>query len=120
MAQTARNVLIIVALAAAVTFIPGGGDVANALAALLSLGILVAFVLIAARYYRENRMEIFGLGDQWRAVFYGAVGVIVFAMAARPRLFDLGGGGTLLWMVLLAGAVYALYRVWRQHREYSF
>jgi len=29
------------------------------------------------------------------------------------------GGGTLLWLALLGGASYALYRVYRHHREYG-
>jgi hypothetical protein len=39
-------------------------------------------------------------------------------MAARPRLI-LTGGGLILWLVAVAGSVYGLYRVWRQHREYG-
>lgn len=118
-AQTARNVLIVLVLAALVAFLPGGGSTANAIAALLSTAILAAFVLIAAKLYREHRVEVFSLGDRWRGVLYGAVAVAIFAMAARQQLFDLGGGGALLWIALLAGCSYCLYLVWRHHREYG-
>ena len=113
-----RNIVIIAALAAAVAFIPGGGDAASLIAALFSTAILAAFVMLAVRFYRENRMDILGLPDRWRAIFYGALGVIVLAMAARPRLIETGGG-LLVWLAAVAGSAYALYRVWRQYREYA-
>jgi hypothetical protein len=114
----ARNVLIIVALAAAVAFVPGGGDTAAFVGAFLSIAILTAFVLIAARFYREHRVTIFGLGDRDRALLYGALGVIVLAMAGTNRLFDTGLG-SLAWFAMMAAAVFAVYTVWRHHREYG-
>jgi hypothetical protein len=114
----ARNVLIVCALAAVVAFLPGGGKGAAVLGAVLSTLILVSFVLLAARYYREHRYDIDSLGDRWRATLYGALGVIVLAMAARLRLFETGAG-TLAWIVAVAGSAYALYLVWRHHRSYA-
>jgi hypothetical protein len=113
-----RNLAIVLVLAAAVYFVPGGGDAAALIGALLSTAILAAFVMLAARFYRERRMDIVGLGDRWRAILYGAIGVIILAMAARVRLIE-SGGGTLVWLVAVAGSGYALYRVWRHHREYA-
>jgi hypothetical protein len=75
-------------------------------------------VLLAARFYRERRMDIIGLGDRWRALFYGAIAAVVVAMAARPRLIETGAG-TLLWLAVVAGASYTVYRVWRHYREYA-
>jgi NAD(P)-dependent dehydrogenase (short-subunit alcohol dehydrogenase family) len=115
---TIRNVAIVFALAAAVYFIPGGGDAAALIGALLSTAILASFVMLAARFYRERRMDILGLPDRWRATLYGALGVIVLAMAARPRLIETGGG-TIVWLAAVAGSVYGLYRVWRYYREYA-
>jgi hypothetical protein len=113
-----RNVAIILVLAAAVYFVPGGGDAAALVGALFSTAILAAFVMLAARFYRERRMDIMGLGDRWRAILYGAIGAVVVAMAARPQLIETGGG-TLLWLAVVAGASYAVYRVWRHYREYA-
>jgi hypothetical protein len=113
-----RNLAIILALAALVYFVPGGGDAAALIGALLSTAILASFVMLAARFYRENRMDVIGLGTRWRATLYGALGVIVLAMAARPRLIETGGG-TILWLAAVAGAAYAMYRVWRHYREYA-
>src|SRR3954469_3146834 len=100
---TLRNIAIVLALAAAVYFVPGGGETAALIGALLSTAILASFVLLAARFYRERRMDIVGLGDRWRALFYGAIGAIVLAMAARPRLI-VTGAGTLLWLAVVAGS----------------
>jgi hypothetical protein len=113
-----RNIAIILALAAIVYFVPGGGDAAALIGALLSTAILASFVMLAARFYRERRMDIVGLGDRWRALLYGAIGVIVLAMAARARLVETGGG-TLVWLVAVAGSAYALFRVWRHYREFA-
>jgi multisubunit Na+/H+ antiporter MnhB subunit len=114
----ARNIAIILALAAAVAFVPGGGTTAGLVVGILSTLILVSFVLLAARFYRERRMDIEGLGDRWRAVFYGAIGVAILDMAARPRLSNTSGG-TVVWIALLGGAAYAVYLVWRHYREYA-
>jgi multisubunit Na+/H+ antiporter MnhB subunit len=115
---TARNVAIILILAAAVAFVPGGGTTAGLIGAILSTLILVSFVLLAARFYRERRVDIEGLGDRWRALFYGAIGVAVLDMAARPRLSNTDGG-TIVWIGLLGTSAYAVYLVWRHYREYA-
>lgn len=115
---TARNVAIVLAIAAAVHFIPGGGTSADFVAVTLSLAINVLLVLILGRFYRENRVALFSLGDRYRGLLYGAVGVAVLTMAARPRLFE-NGAGTLLWLALIGGASYAVYAVYRHHREYG-
>jgi hypothetical protein len=115
---TLRNIAIILVLAGAVYFVPGGGDAAALIGALLSTAILAAFVMLGARFYRERRTDILGLTDRWRATLYGALGVIVLAMAARPRLIETGGG-TIAWLAAVAGSGYALYRVWRHYREYA-
>jgi len=116
--STARNVAIILVLAAGVAFVPGGGTTAGLVVGILSTLILVSFVLLAARFYRERSMDIMGLGDRWRELFYGAIGVAVLDMAARPRLVETSGG-TILWIALLGAAAYTIYLVWRHYREYA-
>jgi NAD(P)-dependent dehydrogenase (short-subunit alcohol dehydrogenase family) len=116
---TIRNVAIVLALGAVVYFVPGGGNAASLIGAVFSTAILAAFVMFAVRFYRERRMDIVDLlEDRWRAVLYGSLGVIVLAMAARPRLIATGGG-VIVWLAAVAGAGYGLYRVWRHHREYG-
>ena len=113
-----RNIAIVLALGAVVYFVPGGGNAASLISAVFSTAILAAFVMFAVRFYRQRRTDILLLDDRWRAILYGALGVIVLAMAARPRLVTTGGG-VVVWLAAVAGSVYALYRVWRHHREYG-
>jgi membrane protease YdiL (CAAX protease family) len=117
--SAARNVAVILVLAAAVAFIPGGGTTASVIGAILSTLILVSLVFFVARLYRDHRLDLDTLGDRWRGLLYGAVAVLVVAMAARPRLREHGDTGTLVWVALLASAAYAVYLVWRHHREYG-
>ena len=113
----ARNVAIVLALAAGVHFLPGGGDAAAVVGAVLSTLILAAFVAFGARWYLEHRTDLDSLGERWRLVLYGSIALAVFAMAARDRLFG-SGAGALVWIACLAAAAFGLYRVWRYWREY--
>ena len=114
----ARNIAIILVLAAAVAFVPGGGTTAGLVAGILSTLILASFVLLAVRFYRERRFELDSLGDRWRALLYGAIGLAVLALAAGSRL-RATEGGTIVWVAMLAVAAYAVYLVWRHYREYA-
>jgi hypothetical protein len=116
MSDRARNVLIVLAIGAGVYFIPGGGDTANFVAAVLSVTITLVFALIGARLYREYRIELYGLGDRHRGMLYGAVGLAVVAMASIGRLFDTGLG-ILVWFVLVGAASIALAEVIRHWRS---
>jgi hypothetical protein len=115
---TLRNIAIILALAAIVAFAPGGGEGADLISQLLSAAFTLVIVLILGRLYIQFRTEIFGLGDRWRGVLYGAVGVIVVTLAASSRLFE-SGAGALAWFALMGGAAYALYLTYRQYRAYA-
>jgi multisubunit Na+/H+ antiporter MnhB subunit len=116
--STARNVAIVLAIAAAVAFIPGGGTTAGLVGAILSTLIMVSLVFFAYRFYREHRLELDGLGDRWRGLLYGAIGAVVLALAALPRVSG-SSGGTLAVIAVLGGAAYAFYAVWRHYREYA-
>ena len=58
--RTARNVAIVLVLAAAVAFLPGGGTTAALVGAILSTLIIVSLVFFAYRFYREHRVELDG------------------------------------------------------------
>lgn len=119
MSKTVRNVLILVVIAAAVAFLPGGGDTADLVGSLLSIGITVVFVLIGIRFYRENRVAIFSLGDKHRAIAYGSLGALVVAFAGRDKLTD-SAAGSIVLVALFAGAIGGAYAVWRHHRAYGY
>lgn len=119
MSTTVRNVLILVAVAALVAFLPGGGQTAGLVLALLSIGIITAFVLFGIRFYRENRVAVFSLGDKHRAIAYASLGALVVAFAGRNQLTDSAVGSVVL-VLLFAGAVGGAYAVWRHHRSYDY
>ena len=114
----ARNILIVMALAAIVEFAPGGGDTAALINAVLLTLLSVVFVYFGVRFYRERRLDIYALGDRGRALLYGGVAGIVLALAGTRRWLDTGGG-TIVWILLLGASLAALVSVFRQYRDYG-
>src|SRR4051812_22642116 len=112
----ARNVLIILALAAIVRFAPGGGDTAALVNAILFTLLNVVFVYLGVRFYRERRVDIYGLGDRGRLLLYGGLAAIVLALAATGRWLD-SGAGTPGWTARVAGARAALAAACRPYRD---
>jgi low temperature requirement protein LtrA len=117
MVRTLIYIAIILALAAAVALLPGGGTAAGAVGTALSIAFLGTLVWFAARVYRENRMALMALDERWRALLYVAIGVVVVTLAATSRLW-LTSAGVIAWFALLFAAAYALYATWRHSREY--
>jgi hypothetical protein len=115
---TARNVLIVLLLAAIVQFAPGGGNTAALVNAILLTLLSVVFVYFGVRFYRERRLDIYSLGDRGRALLYGGLAGIVLALAATGRWLGTGGG-VVLWLAVLIGSIVALVMVFRQYREYG-
>jgi hypothetical protein len=116
--KAARNALIILAIAAAVAFLPGGWPAAAFFGTLLSLIMFGGLAWFVARLYVDHRLDLFSIGDRNRALLYGAVAVVVLTLAASNRLFQTGIG-TMLWFVLIGGAVFAIFTVWRAWRAYA-
>lgn len=115
--KTLRNVAIVLALAAAVAFVPGGGTASDTLVWFLALAFWGALAWFMVRLYREQRMSLYALGDRMRAVLYGSIGAIVLTLAATQKLWDTGPG-SVAWILLLAMAGYGLFSVWRFARRY--
>lgn len=115
--KTVRNVAIIVAIAAAVYFIPGGGRAASTFEAVLWVAFGLGIGYLGLRLYREHRVALHGLGDHHRGLLYGAVALAVFEWMARSRMWETGFG-ELAWFVLLGGLIYALLEVFRHSRAY--
>ena len=119
-ATALRNIGIILVLAVAVWLLPGGGTAAGVISSLLGVAFAVGIWLILMRLYREHRLTIYGLGDQYRGVLYASLAALLFAGAAAGRDQWFGNPGlTLLWFVVLGAAVFGLVRTWRHWREYS-
>jgi hypothetical protein len=115
--RTARNVAIVVAIAAVVHFLPGGGRAASAFEAALWVAFGIGFGYVGLRFYRERRISIHGLGDRHRMLLYAGLALVVFVWAGRPRMWQTGTG-ELVWFVLLGLAVYSLLEVYRRWRSY--
>jgi hypothetical protein len=115
--KAARNVAIIMIIAAPVAFIPAGSTAATVAADVLFILFGVVMVLFAGRFYLEHRTEIFGLGDRDRLLVYSAIGAIVLALAGRPRWIGTGAG-TVAFVALLTFAVLALIGVVQRWRSY--
>jgi hypothetical protein len=115
--KTARNVAIVVLLAAAVYLLPGGGRAASTFEAILMVGFGVGFGYLGLRLYRENRIAVHSLGDRHRAFFYGGLALIAFIVMARERMWQTGLG-EIVWFALIAVAGYSLLNVYRHWRSY--
>jgi hypothetical protein len=125
-------VAIILAIAAAVYFIPGGGRAANTFEAALWVAFGVGIGYFGLRMYREHHVALYGLGDRHRGLLYGAVALAVFLWAVRSRMWyalQLRGGelvqvhrwagvGEFAWFALAALVVYSLLIVYRHARSY--
>jgi hypothetical protein len=130
--KNTRNVAIILVVAAAVYLIPGGGRVASTFEAALWAAFAFAIGFLGLRMYREHHMTLYGLGDRYRGLLYGAVAMAVFLYAVRTRMWYTlqvrgselvqvhrwGGVGELVWFVLAALVVYSLVAVYRHARSY--
>ncbi|HEY5045301.1 MAG TPA: hypothetical protein VII53_05535 [Solirubrobacteraceae bacterium] len=115
--KTARNVAIVVLIAAGVYFLPNGGRAAHTFESLLWVAFGVGIGYLGLRLYREYRVTLHGLGDRHRGLLYGALGGATFALLARPRMWQTGAG-ELAWFVLAGLVVYGLLAVYRHWRAY--
>ncbi len=115
--KTVRNVAIILALAAAVDLLPGGGRAAEAFTAALWVAFAAGIAFFAVRLYREHRIALHGLGHQHRALLYGGLAVGLFAWMAKARMWETSLGELALF-VLVLGVAYALLEVFRHTRSY--
>ena len=112
-----RNVLIIVVVAALVVAIPGGGPAADTLIQAVVLLFFGSLGWVATRMYREHKMTLYGLGDGRRAVLYIAAGVAAVVLSASGRMLH-SGPGTVAWVVLIGGCIYAVFAVIWAARQY--
>ena len=80
--------------------------------------LLGGLCFFAYRSYMENRVMLQDMPSRTRAILYGSFAMVTFAIVATGRLTEQGGVGVLVWMGLIALAVYGMYSVYRGAREY--
>ncbi len=117
MTTTARNVLVVLSLAAVVMLVPGGGNASAAILQTLLIAMLAAIAWFGVRLYREHRTDVYALGDRNRAILYASAGLVALTVTATDRLWSTGPG-TVVWIALVALACYGVYYVFRVSREY--
>ena len=113
--KAARNIAIIAVLALIVDLAPGGGNAARGILALFSVVFLALIGAAGYQLYRQYRLEYLGLTDRQRMLVVGALGAIVLMIAGASQLLDTGAG-TLVWIAVLALAVFTLIKVWGDSR----
>ncbi|MHB8533314.1 MAG: hypothetical protein ACYDC2_11405 [Solirubrobacteraceae bacterium] len=116
--RTARNVLIVLVLGAAVYYVPGGGRAASAFTAFLWGCFALGIAFVAMRSYRENRFRLMALGDRHRGLLYGGTGLALFCFMSRTRMWETGLG-ELAWFALAGAVLYCFLEVYRHSRSYS-
>ncbi|MFZ1155597.1 MAG: hypothetical protein WAN93_11905 [Solirubrobacteraceae bacterium] len=115
--RVARNVAIVVLIAAAVEFLPGGGRVVEAFAAALWVVFAAGVAFFGYRLYRERGVDLHGLGDRHRGLLYGAIAVGYVTVAAQPRMWHTAFG-EFVWFALIGLTLYTLFSVYRYSRTY--
>lgn len=117
MTAAARNVAILLALAAVLMLAPGGGNAGNAILEALLVAMLGALAWLAVRLYREHRTDLYSLGERNRGLLYAAAGLATLTLTATGKLWATGPG-TVFWFALLGLAGYGAYYVFRVSRQY--
>ncbi len=116
--RTARNIAIVMLLALGVAFLPGGGNLAEAVITALTMALLAGIAWMIYVLSRENQLTLATLSDGRRALLYGAFGMLALLIAGSDKLFETGGG-TLLWIVLLGASIAAIWKVWMEANTYQ-
>jgi hypothetical protein len=104
-------------LALGVAFLPGGGNLAEAVITALTMALLGGIAWMLYIFSRENQLTLSTLTDGRRAVLYGAIGLLALLIAGSDKMFATGGG-TLLWIILLAASIAAIWKVWMEANTY--
>jgi hypothetical protein len=112
-----RNILIVVVLGLIVGGVTAGRTTANVVTQAVSLGFLGAFAWIGTRLYREHRSTLESLGIRHRTVLYCAIGALILVLSATSRAWSTSFG-SIIWLVVVAGSIYALVAVYRSSKDY--
>ena len=115
--KAARNVAIIMLMALGVAFLPGGGDAVATITTAIAMAFLAGITWSLYILSRQNQLTLATLSDGRRAIFYGAFGMLALLVAGYHKLWS-SGPGTLLWVLLLAASIVAIWRIWTEASSY--
>ncbi|HEY7197566.1 MAG TPA: hypothetical protein VH306_10285 [Gaiellaceae bacterium] len=117
---TARGFLILVVVAAAITALQLQIAL-NLVLLLLNILFLVAIAMVLYTLWRNNRHEIATWSLRARFVFYGAAALAIFNIAVSiATSWPDTGLQALVFFLVLAACVYAMFRVWRDQHTYGY
>lgn len=111
------EIAIILAIAAAVQFVPGGHDTLEAFYAAVWSIFGVGLFFVAVMQYREHRVGVHTLGDGRRALLYGTIAVLVLTLAAKDRMWE-SGLGEFFWFAIVGLSIYTFVALYRFSRRY--
>ena len=114
---TARNIAIVLVIAALVAVIPGGGTGATVAIRAVGLAFLATLGWFASVMYRQHRTSLYSLGDRRRALVYVALGVAAVTLTGTTKLWSTPAG-SVAWLLLMGAAVYAVFAVFWAARRY--
>jgi len=114
-----RNWAIVALIALAIVALPGGGPTLNVVMTLLSIAFFGGIALFVYRLYREHSFTLDSLTDRQRFVLYASIGLALLNLTATSRLFNAGGAGLLIWLVILGLCSYGVMWVWVSYRRYG-
>jgi hypothetical protein len=111
-----RNIAIIAALALILAAVPGGGNLADGILAVLLIAFLVILAVMGFLGYRQNRLAYLTLDERQRLVLLGSLGALVLMIAGADELLDTGGG-TLVFLGVLGLSIFAIVRIVAEARS---
>ena|SRR5947209_4400730 len=117
--RMAMNWAIVALIALAVVALPGGGPTLNVVMTIISIAFLVGIALFGYRLWHDQRFTLDSLSDRQRAVLYGSFGVALLNFTATSRLFNAGGLGVLVWLLVLGACSYGVMWVYVSYRRYG-
>lgn len=113
----ARNILIILLLAAGVAFLPNGGNFADAVITAVSMGFLAGIAWTVYRLTYGFRASLLSLPGSRRVILYSAFGVLVLMVAGAAKMTSTGPG-TLAWILLIGASLVSIWQVVSEARGY--
>ena len=117
--RQAVNFGIIALVAAAVAFVPGGGETASVIGTLLAIAFGVAIGFFGYRLYREQHFTLESLEPVEKLVLYGSIGLAFLAFTGYYGTLKGTSGGILVMLLLIAVAAFGVFWVFTHSRRYD-
>ena len=114
--RTARNVAIILLLALALTVLPAGGNIAEAILTALSVLFAIAIGATLIRFWKDTGLQRDTFTDRQRWLIYGGCGAIALMVVGADELFS-SGPGVVAWFAIVGGAGWLIFNTWRESQS---